>query len=75
MRDLTFGVVCLGIGRAAPDVEDSASFVDGRYPGEVGDGGGMEDGGRDGDLRTDGGIFEFPEAAGCSIEELSTASP
>ena len=74
MRVLTFGVVCLGVSRVAPDVEDSASFEDCECPKVVGDGGGIEDGGRDGDLETD---CEFPEweIAACEVGALSIALP
>jgi hypothetical protein len=74
---LTLGVVCLGVCRAAPDVEESALFVPCGRPGGVGDGGGIEDGGRDGDLDTAGGIFEPPEGetAVCEVGALSAVSP
>jgi hypothetical protein len=58
-------------------VEDSALLIACGCPGGVGDGGGIEEGGRDGDLGTDDGIFEFPEGevAACEVGALSTASP
>ena len=76
MRDLTLGVDCLGVGRAAPAVEDSALFIDCRCPGRVGDGGGNDEGGRDGAPGTDGGRLEFPEGGmvACELGALSTES-
>ena len=76
MRDLTLGVDCLAVGSVAPAVEVSALFIVCRYPGEVGDGRGNEEGGRDGDPGTDGGRLEFPEGGieACELGALSTKS-